>query len=114
MLSLSAGQLDGLRRRAREVSPAEVCGFLLGAQGQVRELFEAANVHPEPSRGYRIHPRDCLAALHKARKENLQVLGVFHSHPEGPANLSAVDRREAHPGWHYLVLGRDRESIWEA
>lgn len=114
MLSLTAGQLEGLRRRAREAAPDEVCGFLLGARDQVAELIEAPNTHPEPSRGYRIHPRDCLAALRKARKENLQVLGVFHSHPEGPANLSTVDRREAHPGWHYLVLGRDRESIWEA
>lgn len=113
MLKVGPDLLDGLRRMARQTRE-EICGFLLGTQSQVTQAIAVRNVHPEPTTAYRIHPKDSLWALRKARKENLQVLGVFHSHPEGPATMSAVDRREAHPGWHYLVLGRERESIWEA
>lgn len=111
---LSALQLDELRALVRQNAPEEICGFMLGTENRVEQLIHARNVHPEPTRAYRIAEEDCLSALHKARKENLRLLGVFHSHPEGPATMSAVDRREAHPGWRYLVLGRDRESIWEA
>ncbi len=102
-----------LRQRAQAAAPQEICGFMLGRCGRVEELFPAHNAHPDPIRGYLIDPQESLSALRRARNLDMEILGVYHSHPEGPPSLSAVDRQQAHGGWHYLVLGRGQERCWE-
>lgn len=113
MLILSDGQIGELRQRSQAAAPREICGFMLGRGRRVKELFPASNIHPEPFRGYLISPEQSLLALRQARNLSLEILGVYHSHPEGPASLSALDRQQAHRGWHYLVLGRGQERCWE-
>ncbi|MCE7873688.1 M67 family peptidase [bacterium CPR1] len=102
-----------LRQRAQAAAPREICGFMLGRAGRVEQLFPVRNAHRDPIRGYLIPPEESLSVLRRARNLALEILGVYHSHPEGPANLSAVDRQQAHGGWHYLVVGRDQERCWE-
>lgn len=113
MLIFSDGQIGELRQRSQAAAPREICGFMLGRAGRVEELFSASNTHPEPICGYRISPEESLSALRRARILDLEILGVYHSHPEGPPSLSVVDRQQACEGWHYLVLGRDQERCWE-
>jgi proteasome lid subunit RPN8/RPN11 len=91
--------------------PHEVCGILLGAEGQatrrisralpVQNTFEAGERH----RRYLITPQDLLAAEREAGKAGLDVLGIYHSHPDDAGIPSAFDRdNAAWTEWSYLII----------
>ena len=108
VIRLSRAAHDELRRHAEESWPRESCGVLLGrGAGGTRAVAEALrcrNVDPAPERRYRLDPRELLSAVKRARRSGQEVVGFYHSHPEGPARPSAVDLLEAEwPGCAYLV-----------
>ena len=88
-----------LERHAQRGAPAEVCGLLLGAPGRVERVVPARNrCAGRRSDRYELHPEDHLAAELEARAAGLEVLGVYHSHPQDPATPSQADQQGAHPG----------------
>lgn len=88
--------------------PDEGCGLLLGHRDAVAavivEVRLERNVLASP-RHYEIDPAAVLAADRQAREAGQQLLGAWHSHPDGPAVPSATDRAEAWPDWCYLIIG---------
>jgi len=108
VIRLSLAAHDELRRHAEESWPRESCGVLLGRlAGEARTVAEALrcrNVDPAPERRYQLDPRELLAAVKRARRRGEEILGFYHSHPDGPARPSAADLFEAEwPGCAYLV-----------
>jgi proteasome lid subunit RPN8/RPN11 len=49
-------------------------------------------------------PKDLLQADLEARQAGLEVLGIWHSHPEHPALPSLRDEKFAWSGWSYVIL----------
>ena len=102
--------LDVVREHGQRRYPEECCGFLLGrvdAAGAkvVVSAQPAENVRAENrERRYTIAPEDYLVADRAARKENLDIIGFYHSHPDHPARPSATDLAEAtFPGFIYVI-----------
>lgn len=89
--------------------PAETCGLLLGeTEGEccrVAEATLARNLERERRRDrFQLNPEDLLSADERARSLGLDVVGVWHSHPDHPAEPSATDLAHAWPGWSYLIV----------
>lgn len=106
--------MDQLRAEAAAAHPRECCGILLGQGAQITAIASARNVHPAPRTHFEIDPQALIDAHRAARAGGPQVLGYYHSHPEGPAHLSATDRDEAaHDGaiWA-LVTGEGDVTFW--
>ncbi len=107
-LELSSEAERVVWRHARSASPEEACGLLLGrlASGRVRVLTvrPARNVAADRRRGYVVDPADLAAGLFAARRRGLELVGFYHSHPEGVALPSARDEAEAWPGVSYLLV----------
>ena len=85
-----------LRAHAESSYPEEGAGLLLGAVnddtrlvGSILELNNARESERRRSR-YLITARDMLRAEDEAAQRGLDVLGVFHSHPDHPAQPSEV------------------------
>jgi proteasome lid subunit RPN8/RPN11 len=57
-------------------------------------------------------PRQQLAALERIDDSGLELLGIFHSHPQGPEAPSATDIAEAAYPVVYLIWFR-RQGTWE-
>jgi len=102
-----------LRARLLELAcaryPAEACGLLVGRRSgrgaAVTAVREARNLNTERARDrYELDPADHLAALDLAQAAGLDLVGVWHSHPDHPAVPSETDRREAWPGWSYVIV----------
>lgn len=98
---------------ARDAYPREACGFLLGRragdQVEVVEVRAARNlVAAEAPRRFLVDPVDHLAAEDEARALGLELVGVWHSHPDEPARPSDLDRAGAQPGWSHAILSVDR------
>ncbi len=92
---------------ARRAYPDEGCGWLLGpASGEVRIAVAAGN-EEESGRAaarYLMGPDSYRAVSRMARAEGLDVVGVFHSHPDHPPLPSATDLAEAWPSWLYVIV----------
>jgi proteasome lid subunit RPN8/RPN11 len=53
---------------------------------------------------YWIDPRDLLNAQKTARSRSLQIIGIYHSHPDHPAVPSETDRVLAWATYSYLIV----------
>ena len=100
---------DAIASHASEGYPEEVCGFLLGnrtgAEAKVVQYLPARNVFPGDRRSrFAIDPLDWMNAEDQAQEAGLEVLGIFHTHPDHPAIPSATDRASALPGLSYLIV----------
>jgi len=103
-----AALLDHAREGAAG-SPAEVCGVLVGSRDdpeRVTEVRRVANVADSPRRAYELDPPETMATIEAVEDAGDEVVGFYHSHPEGTARPSAVDRdRATWTGYVYLVVG---------
>ena len=101
------------RRQVRDWAqagyPFEACGLLIGHQSPgdvwVERVTRARNLNRERARDrYELDPKDFLGADRAAEKAGLEVIGVWHSHPDHPARPSPTDHANAWPGWSYLIV----------
>lgn len=108
MLYVGAELLNKMITHA-ESTPDECCGFLIGDEATddriVRYIITASNVTPgDPSSRFEIAPLAFLEAEHFAERNKLQLLGVYHSHPNHPAIPSELDRLSAQPGFSNVII----------
>jgi proteasome lid subunit RPN8/RPN11 len=63
---------------------------------------------------YWIDPRDLLNAQKTARRRNLQIIGIYHSHPNHSAVPSEMDRVLAWATYSYLIVSVQQGRAVEA
>ncbi len=98
---------------ARAAFPDECCGLLLGRDGRIEEARPARNVHPEPATRFEIDPHALIAAHRAERTDGPRVCGYYHSHPEGAAEPSAVDRaRAAGDRMIWAIIAGEAIGLW--
>ena len=80
--------------QAAAAHPRECCGLIAGARAgtdfRVLALHPARNLAVDADR-FDIDPRDHLVASKVARTAGHQIIGCYHSHPDGGAEPSARD-----------------------
>jgi proteasome lid subunit RPN8/RPN11 len=87
-------------------SSDEVCGILLGRRTPefvVDQLVPAWNLHPTPRSNFLLDAASLLQADQEARMMGREIIGFFHSHPDGVAIPSMHDRRDAWPEHVYII-----------
>jgi proteasome lid subunit RPN8/RPN11 len=80
-----------LLAQAARAAPQEACGLLLGRDGRIDTVVEAANVSPDPLVRFEIDPAALFAAHRAARAGGPDLIGYYHSHPAGHPRPSATD-----------------------
>ena len=108
-LRIAPEHLDAIRDAGRRSYPHECCGLLLGTAPDgakaVAALRPVGNAREDsPRNRYLIEPRELLAVEGEARARGLDVIGVYHSHPDHPARPSEFDREHAFPWWSYIIV----------
>src|SRR4029450_12722199 len=77
---------SAIRAHGASTFPHECCGALLGRDGAAQEAFALPNTTDEgPRRRFLVRPDDYRVAEKRAREAGLDLLGVYHSHPDQPA-----------------------------
>jgi proteasome lid subunit RPN8/RPN11 len=88
--------------------PHEICGLMFGKAGEKRlvtEVFECGNLNKlKPETRYDMDPKDYMKGEALARQKGLDVVGIFHSHPDHPDKASETDRQAAWPGFSYVIM----------
>ncbi len=108
-LVLERRHLEAIRRHAEADYPREACGLLGGtAEGDrkvVVQLVPVANARTDASRNrYLIDPDAFRRAVARLERDGLDVIGVYHSHPDHPARPSEFDREYAWPWLSYVIV----------
>lgn len=115
-LKLDTLQLYNMEQHALKQYPEECCGFLFGKeQDQERKIWEIKAVENSKTgdkrRRFEISPRDYLQAERYALANDLQLLGIYHSHPNHPATPSEHDLKQAVPFFSYVIMSVDQRKV---
>jgi proteasome lid subunit RPN8/RPN11 len=99
---------DLIRKYSEAAYPDECCGFLLGSVDEnffgVANLWKAENAAGESRQNrYLIPPTDFLSADNAGRALGMEIIGIYHSHPDHPAAPSAADRESAISHYLYII-----------
>ena len=112
-LEVSSDVLDALLREAADAHPRECCGILLGEGVAITAGRAARNVHPTPETHFEIEPQALVDAHRAARQGGPQVVGYYHSHPNGLARPSDTDRAMASgEGAIWAIIAAGRVTFW--
>jgi proteasome lid subunit RPN8/RPN11 len=120
-LVLHSDLADAIRRHAEQAYPEEAAGLMLGivetgGQRRVAQVVPLANRWEDGGRHhrYRIDPRELMAAEDRADRDGLTIVGIFHSHPDHPAQPSAFDLDQALPFYSYVITRVDGGRAFES
>jgi len=95
---------DEMIEHAKALNPVESCGYLAGKDGCITVLYKMTNIDNSPEH-FSFDPKEQFAVVKQARNDGLQLMGVYHSHPESPARLSAEDLRLLNdPNMVYIIV----------
>src|SRR5882724_12542485 len=96
MIEIETQALEVMVRHAEATYPRECCGVMIGSiDGERKQVVEARGLENAYTGGqedrYEIRPADLLQADRDARKQGIDVIGIFHSHPDCAAYFSKTD-----------------------
>jgi proteasome lid subunit RPN8/RPN11 len=116
MLVIEQKPLDEMYQDALQSFPDECCGFFFGKEiGYDRAVTNILVVNNskegDKRRRFEISPKDYLNAERFADENELQLLGVYHSHPNHPAIPSEHDRIAAQPYFSYIIISVKENEI---
>jgi proteasome lid subunit RPN8/RPN11 len=94
---------------AESTYPNECCGAMLGRSGGSGKLVTEAvplqnSFSGEQGERYELRPEDLLNADKAARDRGLDLIGIFHSHPDCDAYFSETDLKNSCPWYSFVVL----------
>lgn len=108
MVKMLKSAYDGIIKHAESGYPNEVCGVLIGKEDSITSFKECRNLNRERARDrYELDPLSFREADDWARSNGMEILGIYHSHPDHPSRPSGFDRERAWPEWVYIILSID-------
>lgn len=125
---------DGMIKDSEQGYPYEVCGVMIGKENEIYHFKKCKNLVNEDdvetewkseknldkSRmkdRFELDPKGFMEADNWARENGLEILGIYHSHPDHPSKPSETDREVASPFWGYIIFSIqnskfDNASLW--
>ena len=111
MIVVSDAHLAAIARHAESDRTEECCGLMLGRFADdgtkiVRDLLPIDNARESDARHNRflIGPMEMLRGERHARSVGLDIVGIYHSHPNAPAKPSQFDLDHAWPVYSYIIV----------
>jgi proteasome lid subunit RPN8/RPN11 len=109
MIEIEKAAWETMVGHAQTKFPNECCGAMLGRIDGDRKLVTVAVPIENAYQGaqgarYEISPEDLLAAEREARAQGMDLVGIFHSHPDCDAYFSETDLKNSCPWYSIVVL----------
>jgi proteasome lid subunit RPN8/RPN11 len=98
--------LDEIHAHAESTYPEECCGFLVAdGDNRIIESIRMTNAFAGSKHDrYDIDPLELFKADRAVSQRGLRIVGVYHSHPDYPASLSAFDLQHSFPWYSYVIV----------
>jgi proteasome lid subunit RPN8/RPN11 len=119
MIRIEPSAWTAMVAHARATYPNECCGAMLGAlDGEtktVRESLALQNAFEGAQAArYELRPEDLLAADKAARERNMDLIGIYHSHPDCDAYFSKTDLQNSCPWYSFVILSIQKGEFHHA
>lgn len=117
-LKLKSSDLEAIEAHALETFPHECCGLLLGHFKddviEATEVIKAENVKGSPV-VFEANPEFVYREYKRAEERGLELVGIYHSHPNLNAFVSARDREimQYWAGVAWLIIGMSAERVFD-
>ena len=96
--------VENIFAHAERDAPVEACGYLAGGDGRITRNYPMTNIDRSTDH-FSFDPREQFDVRKAARRDGLDLLGVYHSHPSSPAIPSPEDIRLASdPALLYVIV----------
>ncbi len=107
-----------MRAHSRREYPLECCGLLSGRGERIERATEATNELASET-AFSIPPTELIAFFKALREGRERFLGIYHSHPQGPAEPSQRDLHEfSYPEATYWIVSGPETAVrcfrWKA
>ena len=89
---LSQSDKEILTEHAENEEPNESCAILFGKDSLVSEVFLTKNIEESPV-NFTISNEQLIEGYKIAEEKRVEVIGVFHSHPNSDAYPSNTDKK---------------------
>jgi proteasome lid subunit RPN8/RPN11 len=94
---------------AQATYPNECCGAMLGTVDDSNKVVKIAMRLDNVSQGsqaarYELRPEDLMRADREARSLKMDLVGIYHSHPDCGAYFSETDLKNSCPWYSFVVL----------
>lgn len=114
-LEIKKSDLKAIAAHALKSYPKECCGLMLGKFGkseiEVKEVVEAGNILGSPVE-FEAEPELVFKVFQKAERRGLELVGIYHSHPDIAAFVSFKDAEVVKlwsgTAWLILSVGKTR------
>jgi proteasome lid subunit RPN8/RPN11 len=105
-VKITDAQLKQIYAQAKETYPHECCGFLLGGFDDVlvRQVRRATNQNTDRTDRFIISAAEYAQTQFAADGAGLEIIGVYHSHPDWPPIPSQTDMESAWEEVYYLIV----------
>lgn len=111
-LKISTAYWETMQRHVAAVAPLEACGLLAGITGEVAAVFAVTNILASVMR-FRMDPREQLEAFERIQAAGLELVAIYHSHPDGPGLPSPTDIAES--GYPVVnIIWTRSAGLWQA
>src|SRR6185295_4997614 len=92
------------------------CGLMIGSFSGEERLVHASrrcnNLNSErPRVQYKLDPRCFLRVTNEFSGGPLEIVGIYHSHPDHPSQASKTDTEAAHPGYSYVIVSVQNGTV---
>ena len=109
MIRIESEPWASMVAHARRTYPNECCGAMLGRINNGVKLVATALPLENAFAGaqaerYELRPEDLLAADRAARERQMDLIGIYHSHPDCDAYFSQTDLKNSCPWYSFVVL----------
>ncbi len=103
-IALATHLIKAMIDHAQGELPNECCGVLIGRPGVFERVVPITSIPPSPD-SYFMSPEEQIEIFTELGKSGESLLGIYHSHPEGPSSPSETDIRLAfHPDAVYFIV----------
>ena len=113
-LTLNRTLLNEMLAHVAGLWPEEACGLVGGRDGRAARVYPVDNVRHSPV-VFEMEPVQQIKAMLAMEAEGLELIAIYHSHPDGPARPSATDVANAYyPDAVQLIISladRTRPSV---
>ena len=119
MIRIESEPWAAMVSHARATYPNECCGAMLGSTDDgakvVRVALQLQNAFAgAQAERYELRPEDLLAADKAARERKMDLIGIYHSHPDCDAYFSKTDLQNSCPWYSFVVLSIQKGEFHHA
>lgn len=106
-IQIQSAVLREMIEHARVDPRLECCGLLAGRENQITHTYPAENVAINPSTSYEVSAKEIVNLTRQIREDGLELLGIYHSHPNEKEEPSETDVTAAgYPDAAYFIIAR--------